>query len=69
MPPVSEPEDPRTEKTVLGVTRNTVNLKVPRFKVSAFVFVLFCYARVEFLFSMTSTGLASLPKGKFLSSD
>ena len=34
-PPAGEPKDPRTQKTVLGVTGSTVDLKVPRFKVSA----------------------------------
>lgn len=33
-PPAGEPKDPRTQKTVLGVTGSTVDLKVPRFKVS-----------------------------------
>lgn len=33
-PPAGEPKDPRTQKTVLGVTGSNVDLKVPRFKVS-----------------------------------
>ena len=34
-PPVGQPKDPRTQKTVLGVTGSQIDLKMPRFKVSA----------------------------------
>lgn len=33
MPPVGEPEDPRTQKTVLGMAGSSMELAIPRFKV------------------------------------
>lgn len=38
MPPVGDPRDPRTQKTVLGMSGSCMELAIPRFKVHPSIF-------------------------------